>query len=453
MELPRQQFAPLGERLAAGKALRDAVPRRSHATWTPPADRPDPVATLGAADVDRLPELVPIRYGRMLVSPFAFLRGSASVMAVDLAGSPTTGVTVQVCGDCHLMNFGLFATPERNVVFGLNDFDETAPGPWEFDVKRLAASFVVAALDAGLGETLARRGAVAAVRSYRDCLWEHVAQSPLDVWYERIDLEREIAAAPDKQARSRRQRMAERARARVGDQLVPKLVRADGDAMTIVDQPPLNFHPEVEDPHGLALGFLATYRESRPADRRVLFDRYELRDVAVKVVGVGSVGTRCLIGLMSSAAGHPLFLQVKEASASVLEAVTEGPHMAHHGERVVLGQRLMQPASDIFLGWGTGPGGRHFYVRQLRDMKLSVTLQRDPVGMMRYAEYCGRALARAHANSGDPAVIAGYLGRSDRFDEAIGTWALAYATQTVEDHAALAAAAEEGRIEVIEETA
>jgi len=441
------------ERVEMGREIRRTVSRSLHAEWSPAPHRADPVETLEASNTDRLEELVPIRYGRMLMSPFAFLRGSAAVMAKDLAGLPLTGIKVQACGDCHLMNFGLFATPERNVVFGLNDFDETLPGPWEFDVKRLAASLVVAGRDAELDEADARAAAVASVASYRENMWRHVGQSPLEVWYDRIDMEDAIEEAPDAKARARRQRMLEKAQGRVGDQLIPKMVTAEGDRLRIVDQPPLLFHPQVDDVMAVGQAFIERYRDSLPADRRVLLDRYHLEDVAVKVVGVGSVGMRCLVALMASAAGHPLFLQVKEATTSVLAAVSEQPAPVHDGERVVVGQRLMQPASDIFLGWAAGTEGRQFYVRQLRDMKLSITLNNDPVQLRRYATYCGKALARAHANSGDASMIAGYLGRSGRFDEAVGAFAVAYADQTKLDHAALVAAESDGRIKAVFETA
>ena len=284
-------LATLQERLRHGRELRKIVPRSSHAHWAPPSDRADPVEILGAGDHDRLAHLLPIRYGRMVVSPFTFLRGSAAVMTADLVSQPTSGISVQLSGDCHLMNFGLFATPERNVVFGLNDFDETAPGPWEFDVKRLAASFAVAARDTELDDRAARNAAVAAVRSYRRRLWEHAAASPLEIWYERISLDKEINKAGGR-VRAHREKLLKRARQRVGDQLVPKLVRHDDGEMRLVDQPPLLFHPNVEDAETQARDFLETYRSSLATDRRVLFDRYRLRDAAVKVVGVGSVGTR-----------------------------------------------------------------------------------------------------------------------------------------------------------------
>jgi uncharacterized protein (DUF2252 family) len=446
------RIATVDERLQFGRDIRKSVPREAHAEWSPSADRADPVTVLAAGDPDRIEDLLPIRYGRMSVSPFAYLRGSAAVMTSDLATLPSTGIQVQLCGDCHLMNFGLFATPERNLVFGLNDFDETAPGPWEYDVKRLATSFAVAARDVGLDDRSARKVAEAAVRSYRDRMWEHVEQSPLEIWYERISLDEEIERAPDAKARERRKRVRERARQRVGDSLFPKLARADGGQMSIVDQPPLLFHPHLENAEALAHDFLETYRSSLASDRRVLFDRYQLRDAAVKVVGVGSVGTRCLVALMSSLDSHPLFLQIKEAGPSVIQTFGAAPPSAHEGERVVFGQRLMQPASDIFLGWGTGAGGRHFYVRQLRDMKLSLVLERDVQSLARLAKYCGRALARGHANSGDAASIAGYLGRGDRFCDAVGSFAMRYVDQTVSDHAALTDAILDGRVSAIDES-
>ncbi|GAA4363989.1 DUF2252 domain-containing protein [Nocardioides caricicola] len=443
------------EERADGRSRRSAISRSSHGDWTPAPDRPDPVGVLNAANADRLPDLVPIRFGRMAASPFAFLRGSASVMAADLGAVPTTGLRVQASGDCHLMNFGLFATPERHVVFGLNDFDETMPGPWEWDVKRLAASFVVASQDVRLDDDQARAIAVTAVRSYRERITEMAAMSPLEIWYDRIDLERLIADAPDKAARSARTDLLKKARRRVAEDLFPKLIRDAGGGRGIKDQPPLIFHLDEVTPETVG-PFVASYRASLDDDRRVLFDRYEVEDVAVKVVGVGSVGTRCFVVLLRDNADRPLLLQVKEASRSVLAPYAEDastiPVQVNEGHRVVVGQRLMQPASDLFLGWGTGPNGRHFYIRQLRDMKLSVTLTGDVLRMTRYAEFCGKALARAHANSGSASAIAGYLGSSARFDDAIGEFAARYATQTVADHHALVQAIEDGRVEAIFET-
>jgi uncharacterized protein (DUF2252 family) len=449
---PPSETAPVHDRVDYGRSLRSAVPRAAHSELTLDGSR-DPIALLEASNQQREPELVPIRYGRMLQSPFTYLRGSPSVMTADLARQPTSGLEVQACGDCHLFNFGIFATPERNVVFGLNDFDETLPGPWEWDLKRLAASIVVAGRDVELDERACRTAAEAAVRSYRDRLWQFVDASPLSVWYDRIDAAVELERAPDEKARRTRTALLEKAQKRVGEQLYPKIVETSETGRRIVDQPPLVFHPSEGNFREIVDEFLVVYRESLPHDRRVLFDRYKLDDVAVKVVGVGSVGTRCFVALFSTADGHPLFLQVKEALPSILEPYWRPSAFENNGQRVVVGQRLMQPASDIFLGWGTGRGGRHFYVRQLRDMKLSVTLMRgEALQLRRYSEYCGWALARAHANTGDPAAIAGYLGRSDRFDRALGKFAAAYADQTENDHATLVEAVKSGRLEALEES-
>ncbi|WP_243057771.1 DUF2252 domain-containing protein [Nocardioides sp. SR21] len=436
-----------------GRARRSTIPRSAHRDWRPTADRPDPVEVLQAANADRLPDLVPIRFGRMAASPFAFLRGSASVMAADLGAVPTTGLRVQASGDCHLMNFGLFATPERHVVFGLNDFDETMPGPWEWDVKRLAASFMVASQDVRLSDEQAREIAVTSVRSYRERIREMAAMSPLEVWYDRLDLEKGIEEAPDKAAREARTTLLKKARRRVAEDLYPKLIRDAGGGRGIKDQPPLIFHLDDVTPASV-VPFVESYRSSLDDDRRVLFDRFEVEDVAIKVVGVGSVGTRCFVVLLRDHADRPLLLQVKEASDSVLAPYVGGEpdEPVNNGHRVVVGQRLMQPASDLFLGWGTAPTGRHFYIRQLRDMKLSVTLTGDVGRMTRYAEFCGKALARAHANSGSATAISAYLGSSGRFDDAIGEFAARYAVQTVEDHRALVAAIQDGRVEAIFET-
>jgi uncharacterized protein (DUF2252 family) len=447
-----QWFVSKAERIAAGRSLRERVPRGSHGNWSLAPERVDPLDLLERSNEGRAPELVPIRYGRMLQSSFAFLRGSPVVMTADLAAVPSTGLQVQACGDCHLFNLGLFGTPERNVVFGLNDFDETLPGPWEWDLKRLAASFVVAGRQARLADTDSRIAAESVVRSYRERMWDFAERSPLEVWYDRIDLAQAAAEAPDERARRTRERLVAKAQQRVGEMLFPKMVRSEGGRLEIVDQPPLIFHPADLDAGDRVRKFLSLYRESLADDRRVLFDRYQLEDVALKVVGVGSVGTYCFAALFSSADGAPLFLQVKEANPSVLEPYAGKSEFSHQGQRVVVGQRLMQAASDIFLGWGTGVQGREFYVRQLRDMKLSVPLlEGQPVEFRRYAEFCGWALARAHANTGDAATLVGYMGRRNVLDRAIGQFAMAYADQTERDHATLTEAFREGRIEAIED--
>jgi uncharacterized protein (DUF2252 family) len=444
--------AEVRQQVDDGRGRRDVISRAAHADWAPAAGRPDPVEVLQASNEGRVPELIPIRFGRMAVSPFTFLRGSAAVMAADLAAVPTTGLQVQACGDCHLMNFGLFATPERNVVFGLNDFDETLPGPWEWDLKRLVASFVVAGRDVRLPDEQNLSLAAAAVRAYRERLWEFAEMSPLAIWYDRLDLARGIEEAPDKETRKRREQLQRQAHRRVAENLFPKLVTSDGGALRIADQPPLMYHPP-ELTRELALGFLETYRSSLAEDRRVLFDRYEYQDAAIKVVGVGSVGTRCFVVLFTADGDHPLLLQVKEANRSVLERhVVPAPEVVHNGARVVVGQHLMQPASDIFLGWGTGAAGRDFYVRQLRDMKVSATVTSDATMMTSYASFCGLALARAHANTGSAAAIAGYLGTGSKADDAFAEFGRRYADQTELDHRALVEAIDSGRLEAITDT-
>jgi uncharacterized protein (DUF2252 family) len=453
MGLTAQRFVSRAERIEAGRALRERVPRSSHCDWTPAPDRADPIDLLDRSNAGRAPELVPIRYGRMLQNPFAFLRGSPVVMTADLAANPATGLQVQACGDCHLFNLGIFGTPERNVVFGLNDFDETLPGPWEWDLKRLAASFVVAGRQARLAEADNRLSAETVGRSYRERMWVLAGRSPLEIWYDRIDLGRAAAEAPDERARRTRERLIAKAQQRVGEMLFPKMVRSDGGRMKIVDQPPLIFHPADLDADNRVRKFLSQYRESLADDRRVLFDRYHLEDVALKVVGIGSVGTYCFAALFSSADGAPLFLQVKEANPSVLEPYAGKSEYNHAGQRVVIGQRLLQAASDIFLGWGTGVQGREFYVRQLRDMKLSVPLlEGHPIEFRRYAGFCGWALARAHANTGDAAALAGYMGHRNVLDKAIGQFAITYADQTERDHATLLEAYRDARVEAIEDS-
>lgn len=450
VETQKVEFRSREERLATGKLLREKVPRSSHAGWTSPPNRRDPIDILEASSQDRLPELVPIRYGRMLRSPFTFLRGSAGVMAYDLATTPTTGLRVQACGDCHLMNFGLFATPERNLVFDINDFDETLPAPWEWDIKRLAASFAVAARDQRFSDENARAVAAECVRSYREKLRDYSKRNPLEVWYDRLDADTIIAMSPDEKSRKRREQIAERARERIGEYLVPKITAVVGGRHRLIDQPPILFHFQGEEFEQRVRAGLEAYRQSLSDERRVLFSRYRLEDFAMKVVGIGSVGTRCFVGLFFSEENNPLLLQFKEACSSVLESYAGESRYDNHAQRVVMGQRLMQSSSDIFLGWARTSDSRDFFVRQLRDMKVSIsiedmTLQR----LLQFAELCGWTLSRAHARSGDAATISGYLGKSDSFDQAIGKFAMDYADQTERDHAALVEAVNSGRVKAI----
>jgi len=449
---PPSEFLSRKERLVVGKALREQVPREHHAAWRASSKRRDPIDVLEESNRDRLPELVPIRYGRMLRSPFTFLRGSAALMAYDLSTLPSTGLRVQACGDCHLLNFGIFATPERNLVFDMNDFDETLPAPWEWDVKRLGASFVLAGRDNRCSDHEAADAAVACARAYRKHMRECSKKSPLEVWYERIDMQNLIDQAPDAKAKKLRAELAGRAQQRISEYLVPKLSAAVGGKHRLVDQPPVLFHVAEKDGEKRFRDAMEDYRQSLPDDRRVLFDRYRLEDFAVKVVGIGSVGTRCLVGLFFSAEGHPLLLQFKEACASVLAPYAGRSVYTNEGQRIVAGQRLMQSSSDIFLGWTHGRRGFDFFGRQLRDMKMSMPVEGfSAVQLTRYAEACGTVLARAHAKSGSAARISGYLGKSDIFDQAIGEFSLAYANQTIRDHAALVAAVKAGRIKALVE--
>jgi len=445
------------ERMAAGKALRVKVQRSHHGVWRRRHDRADPIDLLQASDAERIPELVPIRYGRMLQTPFTFYRGSAMVMAADLAHTPATGIRVQSCGDCHLLNFGGFATPERNIIFDINDFDETLPAPWEWDVKRLVASFVLAARTNGLTDDQGRDAAVACARSYRKQLRNYAGMTPLDVWYEQVTSDDFLSLIPSSH-RAFVEARIEKAAEQSGSELdYPKLADMVGGKLAIRDTPPLIYHPEISrapEFEGVLEQVFADYRATLSDDRRELLDRYHLVDAAIKVVGIGSVGRRCWIALMMSEGNHPLFLQFKEATDSVLEPYAGKSVYAHHGQRVVAGQRLMQPASDMFLGWVTeSTQQRQFYVRQLRDAKIKPLVETFNAELLKiYAKGCGWALARAHAKAGDCATISGYLGTSDQFDEAAGGFAVAYADIAERDHAALKAAVRAGKITVFLET-
>jgi uncharacterized protein (DUF2252 family) len=441
------------QRHEIGRAARRVVPRSKHAGWAPSPDRPDPIDLLEAQARDRIPELLPIRYARMMVSPFAFMRGAAIVMANDLASTPKTGIQAQLCGDAHLLNFGAYASPERALLFDVNDFDETLPGPWEWDVKRLATSIVVAGRDNGFGAADCRKAAQAGVASYRRRMAEFSEMGELEVWYSRVSEQEVRGLLSDAKARKKTTKKlsknVRKARGRDSLQALSKLTRVVDGRRMIHDDPPLLVRiPEGDEVRVQVNAILESYRRTLQDDRLHLLDRYRFVDVARKVVGAGSVGTRAYVVLLEGRdEDDPLFLQVKEAEASVLEDYLKSSTYEHHGHRVVAGQRLMQAASDIFLGWLRGPGGRDFYWRQLRDMKGSADVESmSPNELALYATLCGWALARAHARSGDRVQIAAYLGKSERFDGAIADFAEAYADQTERDHAALCAAVKSGRV-------
>jgi uncharacterized protein (DUF2252 family) len=451
------------ERVARGKSARAEVPRSSHATFDPPSNRPDPIELLKRQAATRVPELVPIRYGRMLVSPFTFYRGAALIMASDLAATPRSGLTVQCCGDAHLSNFGVFASPERQLVFDINDFDETLPGPWEWDVKRLAVSMLIAARDNGFAVKDQEKIVLDTVEEYRTAMETFAGVKNLDVWYAHLDIEAVLQEFRS-QFKAKQLKRGEKqiAKARTKDSMAAfsKLTREVDGQPRIVAEPPLIV--PIDD---LATGrdrdqmfdllheLIRSYRDTLQHDRRVLLEEFRLVDFARKVVGVGSVGTRAWIALMLGRDGQdPLFLQMKEAESSVLEEFVSPSKFENHGERVVHGQRLMQASSDIFLGWlrvpeGEGGVPRDFYGRQLKDWKGSAEIeQMVPAGMAQYGKLCGWTLARAHARSGDRIAIAAYLGKSGSFDRAIVEFSHAYAEQNERDYKALTEAVDSGRV-------
>jgi uncharacterized protein (DUF2252 family) len=453
------------ERAARGKSARAEVPLESHAGFDPAPDRPDPIALLEEQGASRVPNLVPVRYGRMMASPFSYYRGAALPMAADLATTPVTGLAVQACGDAHLSNFGVFGSAERRLVFDVNDFDETTPGPWEWDVKRLAASLEVAARDNGFPGKKRRAIVAAAVASYRDAMRGFADMTNLEVWYAHADLD-QLRQQAGGQLKGRQRKAIDKglvkARTRDSMQEVGKLTHLVDGKPRIIADPPLivpadQLIPDEIDRkrfEGLISDLVAGYRRTMETDRRYLLEQYEFCDMAHKVVGVGSVGTRCWIVLMLGRdTGDPLFLQVKEAQDSVLCRYVGSSKYSNQGQRVVAGQRLMQASSDIFLGWqrvaigAENNGHRDFYVRQLRDWKFSLDYEAMvPRGMRLYGQLCGWTLARAHARSGDRIAIAAYLGASDTFDQAITKFAGAYADQNEKDHEALLAAVASGRI-------
>jgi uncharacterized protein (DUF2252 family) len=449
------------ERAEQGRGARASARRSAHGEWSPPEGREDPVAILERQAASRVPELVPIRYGRMSASPFAFFRGAAAVMAADLATTPTSGLRVQACGDAHLSNFGAFAAPDRRLVFDLNDFDESLPAPWEWDVKRLAASFAIAGRENGLKRKQRREILLTAATSYREAMRGFASLSNLEVWYARLDVEAVMGEieAEDPEAVKQVRKGVDKARSKDSLRALAKLTHVVDGELRIRSEPPLLVPGEEllgegqsRDIGAVLGGVLDSYRDSLPADRQHLLDGYTMRHIARKVVGVGSVGTRAWVLLLTGADdSDPLFLQAKEAEASVLEPYAGASRYENHGRRVVEGQRLMQAASDIFLGWCPAVGldgrDRDFYVRQLWDWKRSAEVETlTPRGLGIYARMCGWTLARAHARSGDRIAIAAYLGAGDAFDTAIAEFSESYADQSERDHAALVAAIDAGQI-------
>jgi uncharacterized protein (DUF2252 family) len=434
--------------MKAGKAFREKVSRTAHAKWTAPPGRPDPIEVLRQSDHGRLPELLPIRYARMRQSPFAFFRGSAAVMAWDLSKTPATGIRVQACGDCHAANFGGFASPERQLLFDINDFDETLHAPWEWDVKRLAASIVLASRELSLGAGRCSDAVLTMAKSYREHMRQYAHMRNLEVWYSRMDAEVFIEEAKTATAKRRWKHIEKDARLQTAEHIFPKIADVVNGRTRIVDHPPLVYHPRESDlMQKHVTQMFHAYRETLPAERRVILDRYHIIDVARKVVGVGSVGTRCAVALLMAGEHDPMLLQFKEALPSLLEPYAGKSRYSNHGERVVTGQRMLQSASDVFLGWTRDEEGRSYYFRQLRDMKMKIDLDNmTKTDWLEYVEICGWTLARAHARTGDAAMIAGYLGSSGKFDSALAKFAVSYADQADRDHSSLVKAIRAGRL-------
>ena len=488
-------YPSIDERKARGKQARERAPLLSHQGWVPAAGRLDPVVSLAEQDATREPDLVPVRHGRMMVSPFTFYRGAAKIMAADLGVTPVAGLGAQLCGDAHLSNFGVFASPERRLIFDLNDFDETLPGPFEYDVKRMAASFTIAARNNGFPEADTDAATLAAVRAYREAMASFAEMGTMDLWYASLDedqlstaIEGAVVATAKqakggkggkkakgkaaklakeqadqaKRAQKRAAKNAEKAHTRDSLQALSKLGELVDGQYRIVSQPPIvvpardlaaTFGLSGDDVMPVIHDQFRAYRATLQPDRRQLLERFQVVDAARKVVGVGSVGTRAFIVLLQGRDAHdPLFLQIKEATASVLEDYLPKSRYRNHGERVVQGQRMMQAASDIYLGWTKGLDvNRHFYWRQLRDMKGSALVeQMSPVGLTFYAGICGWTLARAHARSGDPVAMAAYLGKSDVFDEAVADFCRRYAHQNEQDYDNFVKAVRGGRLEAVE---
>jgi uncharacterized protein (DUF2252 family) len=439
----------VAEAVDAGRALRSRASRRSQATWRPGSDRPDPIEILQQNDAGRLVDLLPIRYGRMLASPFTFYRGAAAIMASDLAPLPISGIRTQICGDGHLLNFGGFGTPEREFVFDVNDFDETTLGAWEWDLKRLVTSVIIAGRHLRLQASDTQAAAVECAAAYREHVRSYATMRVMEVWYARLDEKRLAEIVRSAEERRQYHASIKKAKTESRSHAFPRFAQNAHGSLAIVDEPPLLYHPNDAAPFiEMVRGTFDAYRATLPDDRRALFDRFALRDAAYKVVGVGSVGTRCLIALFTAADDDPLVLQMKEARASVFETYADAPKYDCEGERVVTGQRSLQAASDVFLGFAKASDGHDYYIRQLRDMKTSADVDdMSAIALQDYARFCGWALARAHAKaSGSAAMIAGYLGRSSAFDEAIVEFGQAYATQNERDYDVLVDAVRNGKV-------
>lgn len=441
------------EFVAAGKKYREQVPRKAHAVWKAAPDRPSIVDFINASNYDRVADLVSIRHARMNQGPFAFYRGNALVMAHDLSLVPHTDTHVQAIGDCHLMNFGGYATPERSLIFDANDFDETHPAPWDWDLKRLATSFVLAARDKQMKDSDGKDLAYTVVQSYRQSMQQFSTMSILDLWYLKFDIQDMIRNASSESIRQRLKQAVVRAQKASHEQVFNKITQRVIGSFEIADQHPLIYHPvDVQKEMQLIRQFIERYLVTLQNDKRFLFEKFSVVDLALKVVGVGSVGTRCMVALLMSNRNEPLFIQIKEARKSVLEQYTAPSVYQHSGERVVQGQRLVQAASDIFLGWSTGPEGRHFYLRQLRDRKIAPAIEQFNKDLLTaYARLCGKMLARAHAKTGNSDFICGYMGKSEALEDAISHFAVAYADQTEKDYIQFSKAVKSGKLPAAED--
>lgn len=443
-----------GERYAIGKQLRTSCPRSAHAEWKAPVDRPDPVSLTEQSDKGRLPELIPLRHGRMGKSPFTFYRGSALNMASDLAATPVTGLRVQACGDAHLCNFGGFATPERNIIFAINDLDETLPAPWEWDLKRLAASFVVASRNNNLGDHVSRDAVLQCVRSYREHMALFSEMKTMELWHYSLGAEKLIGNLKDPEMRKKAMARLTKERGRsLSEEIFPRITRGEGNLKIIKDELPFIFHWQGYSPGEVATevrNAFELYRKSLVPSNNFLLDRYEIKDIAIKVVGVGSVGTACWILLLMTGDGETLYLQAKEARPSVLEPYAGKSIFSNNGQRIINGYRLIQPFSDPFLGWTSGKLGRHYFFRQLRDTKISMKVETFGKNrMIIFADWCGQSLALSHARSGDAAILSGYMGKSDILDTAIASFAKAYADQNEKDFTMMTNAIRQGRLKAV----